>query len=194
MSSSMNNILVVTGSARPNSVNQKVVPQVVAIVEGAGAAATIADLDALNMPFLNSHVPPSSPEFVIADEGVRQWTSLVAAADGVVLVTPEYNHTMSPIQLNAIDWIFKEWRDKPVALIGYGWRSGATQAHATAREALTSVLGAHVGDKQANLYLGRDLSPDGSVIDATSVDGKITEAVSEIIAFIDTAKNQNPKV
>ena len=50
------------------------------------------------------------------------WTKLVAEADGVLLLTPEYNHTMTPVQLNAVDWIGKEWEDKPVALVGYGTR------------------------------------------------------------------------
>ena len=177
----MSNILVVTGSVRPNSANEKVVPLVVAELEKQGATATIADLKELNLPLLDSPVPPSSPDFVPTNESVIQWTQMVADADGVVLVTPEYNHTMTPVQLNAVDWISKEWEDKPVALIGYGWGSGAGQAHATAREVLAVNLKAKVGDDQANLYFMKDLNPDGTVADQEAVDGKIAAAVTELL-------------
>ena len=44
----MSSILVVTGSVRPNSANEKVVPLVMAEVEARGATAVLGDLKALN--------------------------------------------------------------------------------------------------------------------------------------------------
>lgn len=178
----MSTILVVTGSVRPNSVNQKVVPLVVKELEVQGATPQVVDLKELNLPFFDAPLPPTSPDFEPTNDAARQWTKQVAEADGVVFVTPEYNHTMSPVQLNAIDWIGKEWEDKPVALIGYGWTSGANQAHATAREALAVNLKAKVGDDQANLFFMKHLSPQGDVIDAESVDRKISAAIRELLA------------
>lgn len=177
----MPNIVVVTGSARPNSVNTKVVPLVVAEVEKQGATAIVADLKELNMPFFDAPTPPSAPGFEPANDAAKAWTKMVADADGVVFVSPEYNHTLSPIQLNAIDWIGKEWEGKPVALVGYGWTSGAGQAHATAREALAVNLKAKIGDDQANLFLGKDLNPDGTVADSDAVDQKISAAIAELL-------------
>lgn len=178
----MPSILVVTGSVRPNSVNEKIVPLVVAELEKQGATATVADLKEINLPFYDAPLPPSSPDFVPTSEAAKQWTALVADADGVVLVTPEYNHNLSPVQLNAIDWIGKEWEDKPVALIGYGWSSGAAQAHAAARESLAVNLKAKVGDDQANLFFMRHLNPDGTVLDAEAVDAKIAASITELLA------------
>ncbi len=177
----MANILVVTGSVRPGSANSNVVPVVVEAAKAKGAEVTVANLAELDLPFYNDPLPPSAPEFAPTDSRVIAWTKLVADADGVVLVTPEYNHTRSPVQLNAIDWIYKEWEDKPVALIGYGWRSGAGQAHATAREALAVNLKARVGDDQANLFFGKDLNPDGTVADTAAVQGKIGASLDELV-------------
>ena len=178
----MTNIVVVTGSVRPNSVNEKIVPLVVAEVEKQGGVATVADLKTLSLPFFDAPVPPSSPDFVPEHENVKQWTQLIADADGVIFVTPEYNHTLSPVQLNAIDWIAKEWEGKRIGLVGYGWTSGAGQAHATARESLAVNLKARVGDNQANLFFMKDINPDGTVADAAAVDKKIAATVSEILA------------
>lgn len=180
----MATILVVTGSVRPHSANEKVVPVVVSALEMRGAVVTVANLKEINLPFFDDPTPPSAPEYAPTDERVLAWTKMVADADGVVLVTPEYNHTMSPVQLNAIDWIYKEWANKPIALIGYGWRSGAGQAHATAREALAVNLKADVGDDQANMYFMKDLGPDGSVLDQEAVDKKVGAALDELLAKV----------
>jgi NAD(P)H-dependent FMN reductase len=176
----MPNILVVTGSVRPNSVNEKIVPLVVSELENQGATIKIANLKELNLPFFDGPASPLSPTFEATDERVKQWTQLVVDADGVVLVTPEYNHTMTPVQLNAVDWIGKEWEDKPIALVGYGW-SGAHQSHATAREALAVNLKAKVGDVQTNLHFKKDLDVDGTLLDETSVKGQITDTVTELL-------------
>lgn len=177
----MSNILVVTGSVRPNSVNAKVVPLVVTELEKQGASVTIADLKEINLPFYDAPWSPTSPDFEPTTDEVRYWTQLVADADGVLFVTPEYNHTMSPVQMNAVDWIGKEWHDKRIALVGYGWNSGARQAHAAAREALEVVLKARVGDEQTNLFLGRELSAEGDVLDAETVTRHIAATVSELL-------------
>lgn len=178
----MPSILVVTGSVRPNSVNEKIVPLVVAELKKQGAEVTIADLKEINLPFYDAPYSPTAPEFEPTNDAAKHWTQLVAEADGVALVTPEYNHTLSPVQLNAIDWIGKEWEDKPVALIGYGWSSGAAQAHATAREALAVNLKAKVGDDQTNLFFMKHLNPDGSVLDAAAVDVKIAASITELLS------------
>lgn len=180
----MTNILVVTGSVRPNSINQKIVPEVTKVIEEKNATPLVADLGELNMPFFDAPMPPTAPNFEAPHESVKQWTKLVADADGVIFVTPEYNHTLSPLQINAIDWIGKEWQSKPVGLVGYGFTSGAGQAHATAREALAVNLKAKIGDQQTNLFIGKDLNMDGSIANAEQVHSKITQTVTELLEAI----------
>ena len=178
----MPSVLVVTGSVRPNSVNEKIVPLVVEEVEKQGATAVVADLKAINLPFFDAPYSPTAPEFEPTNDAARAWTKLVADADAVIFVTPEYNHTLSPVQLNAIDWIGKEWEDKKVGLVGYGWTSGAGQAHATARESLAVNLKAKVGDDQTNLFFMKHINPDGTVIESEEVAQKIAATVAEQLA------------
>ena len=178
----MSNILVVTGSARPNSVNEQVVPLVVAELEKQGATATIADLQKINLPFFDGPLPPSSPDFTPLNEAAQQWTQLVVDADAVVFVTPEYNHTLTPLQINAIDWIGKEWEAKPVGLVGYGWGTGGGQAHDAAREALAVNLKANVSETAANLFFMKDISPDGKLIETGEAVEKIAAAVTAVTA------------
>jgi NAD(P)H-dependent FMN reductase len=177
----MPTILVVTGSVRPNSVNQKIVPVVVEELEKQGATARIADLKELNLPFFDDENAPASPEFAPTHESVKVWTALVAEADGVVFVTPEYNHMLSPVQTNAIDWVGKEWSQKPVAFVGYGW-GGAQQAHAVARGAMGQELQAKLVDTQTNLFFTKDINPDGTLIDESAVRSNIATTVADLLS------------
>lgn len=180
----MTDILVVTGSIRPNSVNEKIVPLVLKRLEEKDINVTVADVKGLNLPFYDAPFPSLSPKFAPTDERVKRWTAMVGNAEGVVLVTPEYNHTMTPVQLNAIDWVGKEWNEKPTVLIGYGW-SGGSRAHATARETLAnSGLKARVGEKQANLVFKQDLETDGTILDDEAVRQKIDTAIDELLEMI----------
>jgi NAD(P)H-dependent FMN reductase len=50
------------------------------------------------------------------------------AADGFLVVTPEYNHSFPAALKNAIDWHLAEWARKPVAFVSYGAGSGGIRA------------------------------------------------------------------
>ncbi|MGA3007361.1 MAG: NADPH-dependent FMN reductase, partial [Opitutaceae bacterium] len=56
---------------------------------------------------------------------VQELKAAIAAADGLLLATPEYNHSIPGVFKNAIDWLSRPSADipkvfggKPVALIG----------------------------------------------------------------------------
>ena len=178
----MPSILVVTGSVRPNSVNAKVVPLVVDEFKAQGADVVVANLGELSLPFFDAPQAPTSPDFEPTHESVKQWTQLVADADGVLFVTPEYNHMLSPIQVNAIDWVGKEWNEKPISFVGYGWTSGAGQAQAAATEAFTTLFKAKVGEKPTNLFFTKHISPEGDVIEATEVATAIAATAAELLS------------
>ncbi|GAA5185453.1 NAD(P)H-dependent oxidoreductase [Rugosimonospora acidiphila] len=48
----------------------------------------------------------------------------LAAADGFVLLTPEYNHSFPASVKNMIDWHLIEWAYKPVGFVAYGSSGG----------------------------------------------------------------------
>lgn len=68
-----------------------------------------------------------------------RWSEAVQRSDGLVIVTPEYNHTFTAVVKNAIDYLFVEWRDKPVGVVSYGGVSGGVRATQHLRSLLLSV-------------------------------------------------------
>jgi NAD(P)H-dependent FMN reductase len=53
---------------------------------------------------------------------------LIDAADGFVVVTPEYNHSYPAPLKHAIDFAKPEWRRKTVGFVSYGGVSGGLRA------------------------------------------------------------------
>ncbi|CAN0552480.1 unnamed protein product, partial [Laminaria digitata] len=73
---------------------------------------------------------------------VQQAADQIAAADAVLVVTPEYNKGISGVLKNALDWISRTegapWKDKPVALLSAAaGRAGGERAQNMARLCLT---------------------------------------------------------
>jgi NAD(P)H-dependent FMN reductase len=175
----MSKILVVLGSARPGRVADKVLGYVQAeIAKRENLEVTVADLAELNLPFFNNENSPLSPDYVITDPQVQSWSEMVQAADSVLFITPEYNHTLSAIQKNALDSLGADWANKPVTGVAYGW-SGGSLAVATLREVLENLKAEHEHNI-AQLGFMKDLNPDGTILDEASVTAQIAATIDEI--------------
>lgn len=177
----MANILVVLGSARKGRVADKVLTYIQAEAEKReDVTLTIADLKELNLPFFDNEQAPASPDYTITNPAVASWRDLVVAADSVLFITPEYNHTLSAIQKNAIDSLASEWIEKPVSAVAYGW-SGGSLSVATLQEVLGNHLKADLKTSIAQLAFMKDLNPDGSLLDETSVAAQISVTINDLV-------------
>ena len=80
---------------------------------------------------------------------VARWRGAIAAADGLLIATPEYNGSIPGVLKNAVDWASRPFPDnavkgKPVAVIGASTGLfGAVWAQAATRKAL-EIAGADV--------------------------------------------------
>lgn len=52
----------------------------------------------------------------------------VEAADAIIVITPEYNHSYPGPLKTAIDLLHEQWRAKPVAFVSYGGLAGGLRA------------------------------------------------------------------
>ena len=100
------------------------------------------------MPPLSRYSVARDPGAVAAADRLR---AEVWSADALLLVTPEYNGTMSAALKNAIDWISRPFgagaiSGNPVAVIGTSHgQYGGGWAHDDARKS-ARIAGAHVLD------------------------------------------------
>lgn len=61
---------------------------------------------------------------VYAQSHTQAWSWKIAAADGFIFVTPQYNWGYPAALKNAIDHLYKEWEGKPVVIVSYGGHGG----------------------------------------------------------------------
>ena len=111
-------VLVIVGSARPNSTANKLTSS----VAKAFTNSEVTFYKPVNLPFFNEDIPPAmlGERMAYPDEEVQRFTKAVIEADLVVLLSPEYNHGLPAVLKNALDWVYREWEKKPVYVITYG--------------------------------------------------------------------------
>lgn len=175
----MKNISVVTGSARPNSAGKHLTKKVVDLVNKNGdAKPSVVDVAELNLPFMNALMPPSADGFSMEDDNVKKWSEIVKKSDAVIFMMPEYNHSLSAVQKNAIDWLYGEWRDKPVAVVAYGFYAGK-HSLATFNEVNNVVKMNLLGS--VGFTFGKELGMDGSITDADRVEKELDILLSKVL-------------
>jgi len=119
-------IKVIAGSTREGRFSDKAAAWIAGeIQKQEGVAVETLDLRDYDMPFFNESVSPSFKQEPYKNEAVARFTAKIAEGDGFVIVTPEYNHGTSGILKNALDWVYQEWNNKPVAFVSYGSVGGA---------------------------------------------------------------------
>jgi NAD(P)H-dependent FMN reductase len=117
-------IAIILGSTRPGRNGKAVADWVLAKAAGrTGADYELIDLADTRCPTWMRPIPPSVGQY--AGEHTKAWAATIAAYDGFILVTPEYNHSTSGVLKNAIDYLYAEWNNKAAAYVSYGFLGGA---------------------------------------------------------------------
>ena len=118
MSSAPVKLAAFAGSLRAASLNRKLLDLAVRHAISAGAQVDVIDLRGLAIPLYDGDLEQASG----LPEGVKVLKERIAAAQGVMIATPEYNHSIPGVLKNALDWVSRPpsnpFRDKTVALMG----------------------------------------------------------------------------
>jgi NAD(P)H-dependent FMN reductase len=95
----------------------------------------LVDLKDVNLPLLSEPHHPRLKKY--QQETTTAWSAIVGASDAFVFVTPEYNYTIPPALVNALDHLYHEWSYKACAFVSYGGASGGMRAVQTAKLMVT---------------------------------------------------------
>ena len=83
----------------------------------------LIDLRDYPMPFFEEKLSPmyGPPE----NEAALRWGAKIASLDGYIFITAEYNHGITAVLKNALDYAYIEYNRKPAAFVGYGGAGGS---------------------------------------------------------------------
>ncbi|GAA4628173.1 NAD(P)H-dependent oxidoreductase [Actinoallomurus vinaceus] len=118
-------LAVIIGSIRDGRFG----PTVATWFAGEAARRTDIEIDLIDLadvPIGAAAPSVSPPPQVLTALG--DLTPRLEAADGFVVVTPEYNHSYPAALKNAIDWHNGQFHAKPVAFVSYGGLAGGLRA------------------------------------------------------------------
>ena len=109
----MTNIAIISASVRTGRKSHRVALFFQNYLAANGLATTeLLDLNAYQFPVFNERLKfqkDPSPELL-------DFTAKIKAADGVIIVTPEYNGGYPAALKNVTDVLYDEWRRKPIAI------------------------------------------------------------------------------
>src|SRR5215813_3803764 len=129
-------VVGIAGSLRRHSYNRGLI-RAAAAVAPAGVTVRIFDLD--GVPLYNQDVEDAGePQMVV------QMKREIAAADALLIATPEYNHGVPGVLKNALDWASRPagpssplWA-KPIGIIGASpGQIGTARAQGQIRQSFT---------------------------------------------------------
>jgi NAD(P)H-dependent FMN reductase len=119
MTSQQPRIGIVIGSTREGRFGEKPAHWIDAIArQRTDLAIELIDLRDHPLPFFNE---PASPAWApVKNQAAKRWADKLATLDGLIVVTPEYNHGPSAVLKNAFDYAYQEFIRKPIGFVGYG--------------------------------------------------------------------------
>lgn len=174
----MTKLIGIAGSLRKGSINLALL-RAAAKVAPKGTEVEIASI--AGIPLYDGDLE----ERGIPDSVVKL-KDRIAACDGLLLATPEYNHSLPGVLKNAIDWLSRPGKDiprvfgdKPVAIMGATPGAGGTRMGQIAWLPVLRVLG-------TRLWCGKQLyvANAGQVFDAQGalIDEKVEKLLTELMA------------
>jgi NAD(P)H-dependent FMN reductase len=102
-------IVALAGSARKDSFNAKLIRIAVAGATDAGADVTLVDMNEFPLPIFNQDLEQAEG----APENATQLKNIFVQSQGILIASPEYNSSVTPLLKNTIDWISRPAAGEP---------------------------------------------------------------------------------
>lgn len=154
--------LVVEGTVREGRNSIHAARHVTSLLQNAGHDATLFDPAERDIPPLQTrrHTDPGEPP---AD--IEAFGQLVEESDGIILVSPEYNHSFPGLLKNLLDHLYPEYEGKPFSYVSVS-RGGFGGVRLLEQlRLLTVTFNAHPGPALPVSRVNEVFDEDGALVD-----------------------------
>lgn len=177
----MKKVLMIVGSMREKSFNRQLARKAAEFLDG---KAEISFLDYAGIPYMNQDIEYPAPEEIVR---VRDE---VCRADGIWIMTPEYNYSYPGVLKNLLDWLSRPVRagaprtetaiaGKKVTISGVGGKSAASCARAKLKELLQVMQVELMEDGETGVSLDRSAFQT-SVLNLSTENAKVLEEQAKL--------------
>lgn len=181
----MKKLVAIVGTNSDHSTNRKLLQFIQKKFSG------VAEIEMCELKTLPAFNKPANRE---APKEVQKLSDKIKEADGVIISTPEYNHSIPAILKSTLEWLSyttQPLTDKPVMITGasYG-RLGSSRAQGHLRQILDSPeLKARIMPSSEFLvgYSLQAFDEEGNLIDENQVK-KLEGLFDDFIHFVDITK------
>jgi NAD(P)H-dependent FMN reductase len=174
--------LIVVGTARDGRNSIHAAKKAEAEFREQGHEVTFFDPQVKDIPPLGNRTGTGDEEKI--PEDIQEFSEKVEEADGVVIVTPEYNHSIPGILKTTLDYLYYEYDEKPFSFItvssgGFGGVRGLQHLHDIILE-----LGGFIGPDIAISDAVEVFSDEGELLDE-DYEGRFEEFVEDSESFVE---------
>jgi len=184
-------ILAFSGSTRRASLNRKLIRIAAEGARLAGGEVMLVDLDDYPMPIYNGDLEAAEG----LPEPSRDFKQLLRAHDGILISSPEYNGSISPLLKNTLDWASRAedadggplaaYRGKVAAIMSASPGAfGGARGLIHLRQLLTNLGVMVLPDQQAVRQAGTAFDEDGALVDEQR-QKKVEQCGAELVRVVD---------
>lgn len=121
-------------------------------------------------------------------EHVKPWSDIMSHADGLVIVTPEYNHGYPGPLKEMLDALYEEFARKPVAVCGVS--AGGLGGARVVEQVKLVTIELHMVPIRESVYFSnaRGLFNEDATIKDSNYDMRVGTMIDELIWFAEALK------
>ena len=121
-------------------------------------------------------------------EHIKPWSDIMNAADGLVIVTPEYNHGYPGPLKEMLDTLYDEFAKKPVAVCGVS--AGGLGGARVVEQVKLVTIELHMVPIRESIYFSgvRELFNEDATIKDSSYDKRVATMIDELVWYAEALK------
>lgn len=163
------NIKVITSTTREGRTGVYIANWITSVLEDRPEwNVELLDLATINLPLMDEPNHPRLQQYT--HEHTKHWSQKIQDGDAYIIVLGEYNYGFPAPIKNALDYLFLEWKYKPVGFVSYGGISAGLRSTQMLKQVVTT-LGMMPIPEQVNIPFhanfideNKVFNPDESII------------------------------
>lgn len=176
-------VAIITASVRSTTTGETIAKNIKAMLgKRADISVEIINLKEYSLPLYTEAIAPGDRKDPITDPVLKRWSDTIQSFDGYIIVSPEYNAGYPASLKNALDSLYVEWNNKPVALVGYsGGPSGGAAMLAQVRQILPRFKMLLVAHDIKIPYSWKAFDKHGNLVDADRIEKEFKSITDQLV-------------